>query len=317
MTIQLGFLLHSTKALFDTSVRADLEPVLDDASSAEELGFDHVWIGDSARTERGWPRAECMTMLAALAMRTTRLKLGVVPLTLPLRNPVLLAHELATIDVLSRGRLLVSPSSGKLGPQGEREFACCGIAYNERGARLTEMLQIMRRLWTEESVTFHGRFYELDDAEIFPKPIRRPIPLLVATSRDERALRRTGRYGDGWITTTPNAADFQAQLRVIEQSAREAGRSFEGAPKGLYATFHLDADGERARADGPGHVAAYFRSPGGGGENSPFFGSPRDIAQRLQGYVDAGLTMVIARLVDPDVAKQADLLRETAALLRR
>jgi len=118
-------LLHTGHHVRDDTVQADLTPIITAAQQAEELGFHHVWIGDSSRMERGWPRADCLTVLAALAMKTERIRLGVIPLNAPLRNPVLLAHQLATVDVLSGGRLLVSPSSGKVGPEGQREFANC------------------------------------------------------------------------------------------------------------------------------------------------------------------------------------------------
>lgn len=310
-------LLHTGPYIRDDAVQADLGPVIQDARQAEELGFDHVWVGDSSRMERGWPRADCIAVLTALAMATTRIRLGVVPLSAPLRNPVLLAHNLATIDVLSGGRLLVSPAVGKGGPEGMREFANCGVPFTERGARLTEMLQIMKRLWTEPGVSFAGRFFHLEDATIFPKPIQRPIPLYVATGRDERALRRAGRFGDGWFTTAADAGTFTEDRQKVNQCALEAGRSLKDvAPTGLFATFHLERDGESARRNAPEHLRAYFGAHSRG-TSTDFFGSPSEIAQRLQAFVDTGLTMLAIRFVDQDLARQAELMREAAATLRQ
>jgi probable F420-dependent oxidoreductase len=312
--VELGLLLHTAQQIRDDTVPSDLAPVLRGAQEAERLGFDHVWIGDSSRMERGWPRADCITLLSAIAARTERIKLGVIPLSAPLRNPVLLAHELATIDVLSGGRVLISPSIGKGGAEGEREFANCNVPFHERGARFTEMLQIMRRLWTEPSVTFEGRFYRLDDATIFPKPINRPIPQYVATGRAEAALRRAGHYGDGWFTTVSDPDDFIADRRRVVDAAGEAGRDpREIACTGLYATFHLERDGEKARAEAPARMQAYFgshRNP-----TSDFVGSPREIAARLQPFVDNGLTMIVIRFIEQDLSKQMELMREAIALL--
>ena len=313
--LELGLLLHTGLHVRDDSVQADLRPVLDGAREAEELGFDHVWVGDSSRMERGWPRADCMGVLAALTARTERMRLGVIPLNAPLRDPVLLAHQLATLDVLSHGRLLVSPSVGKSGPEGQREFANCGIAFKERGPRFSEILPIMRQLWTEPSVDFEGRFYTLRDATVFPKPINRPIPLLVATGRDDRGLRRAGLYGDGWFTTLSQPAEFAQYRQRIEAYACEAGRAaHDVAIAGLYATFHLERDGDEARRKGPEHLRTYF------GSHQPtvidFFGSPAEIGQRLQELVEAGLTMVVIRFVEPDLPKQAGLLREAVQGLR-
>jgi alkanesulfonate monooxygenase len=313
--LELGLLVHSAHHIRDDAVRSDLTPVLHAAQQAEELGFAHVWIGDSSRMERGWPRADWVSLLTAIVMKTERIKAGVIPLSAPLRNPVLLAHELATIDVLSGGRLLVCPSIGKGGPEGQREFANCNVPFNERGARLTEMLQIMKHLWTKPAVTFAGRFYELDDATIFPKPVNRPIPQYVATGRAEAALQRAARYGDGWFTTVCEAQEFVADEQKVIAYAREAGRDpGELACVGLYATFHLERDGDRARTEAPEHMRAYFGSHSN--TTSDFFGSPREIAQRLQPFVDAGLTTVVARFIEQDTAKQAELMREMVGRLR-
>jgi alkanesulfonate monooxygenase SsuD/methylene tetrahydromethanopterin reductase-like flavin-dependent oxidoreductase (luciferase family) len=313
--LDVGLLLHTAHQIRDDAVRSDLAPVLNAALQAQDLGFSHVWVGDSSRMERGWPRADCLTLLAAIAAKTERVRLGVIPLSAPLRNPVLLAHELATIDVLSGGRLLVSPSIGKGGLEGEREFANCNIPYNERGPRLSEMLQIMRRLWTEPSVTYEGRFYRLDDATIFPKPHNRPIPQYVATGRAEAALRRAGRYGDGWFTTVCDAETFAEDREKVVASARAAGRHPHGLRcTGLYATFHLERDGETARADAPVLMQAYFGSHRG--TTSDFFGSPGEIADRLQPLVDAGLTTLVIRFIEQDLPKQTELTREALARLR-
>jgi alkanesulfonate monooxygenase SsuD/methylene tetrahydromethanopterin reductase-like flavin-dependent oxidoreductase (luciferase family) len=312
--LQLGLLLHSAHFIRDDEARSDLTPVLDAAQQAEALGYDHVWVGDSSRMERGWPRADWVGLVGALAMKTARAKIGVIPLSGPLRNPVLLAHQLATLDVLAGGRLLVSIGIGKGGQEGEREFANVNVPFHERGARLTEMLTIMKRLWTEPSVSHAGRFYQLDDATVFPKPVQRPIPLYVATGRAEAALRRAGRYGDGWFTTVCEAEPFVKDRKKVAVALRDAGRKpTDLACIGLYATFHLERDGDKARAEAPGHMRAYFGTHRG--TTSDFFGSPDEIAQRLQVFVDAGLTTIVARIVEQDLPKQTALLREMAARL--
>src|SRR5438105_4004983 len=96
-SIELGILLHTAHYIRDDSARVDLTPVIEGAKRAEQLGFASVWVGDSSRMERGWPRADCLSMLTAFAMSTERIGIGVVPLSTPLRNPVILAHQLATI----------------------------------------------------------------------------------------------------------------------------------------------------------------------------------------------------------------------------
>ncbi len=312
--LELGLLLHSAHYIRDDDVRSDLTPLLDTAQEAERLGYDSVWIGDSSRMERGWPRADWAGLAGALAVKTSRAGIGIIPLSGPLRHPVLLAHQLATLDVLAGGRLLVSIGIGKGGVEGQREFANVNVPFNERGARLTEMLQIMRRLWTEPSVTYAGRFYQLEDATVYPKPIQRPIPQLVATGRAEAALRRAGRYGEGWFTTVCEPEPFLEDRQKVAKAMRDAGRAPDDlACIGLYATFHLDPDGDRARADAPKHMQAYFGTHRG--TTSDFFGSPEEIAARLQLFVDAGLTTIVARVVEQDLPKQTALMRKMAARL--
>jgi alkanesulfonate monooxygenase len=307
--VQLGLLLHTGHYIRDDAARPDLSPVLDMARRAEELGFDHVWIGDSSRMERDWPRAGCVSMLAALAIATQRIRIGVIPLNAPLRHPVLLGHELATVDVLAGGRLLISPSVGKAGPEGEREAFNCGLPYNERGPRFSEILEIMRRLWTEPAVDFEGSFFRLKDATVFPKPIQRPIPTYVCTGRDECGFQRAARYGDGWFTATADPAFFGGARQKIEAYAREFGRHpRELAPSGLYATFHLGPDGDRARDEAPELLRSYFGVHAR--TTTDFFGSPPEIAAKLRPLVDQGLTMLVIRYLDQDLPKQLELTRE-------
>jgi alkanesulfonate monooxygenase len=313
---ELGILLHTAHQVRDDAVASDVSSVLNDAQRAEEFGYKHVWVGDSSRMERGWPRADCLSMLTGMAMKTERIGLGIIPLSAPLRNPVLLAHQLATIDVISHGRVVISPSIGKGGVEGKREFDNCGVPFNERGPRLTEMLQIMKRLWTEPSVTFAGKYYQLDDATVFPKPIKRPIPLLVATGRSDAALRRAGRYGNGWFTTDTDAASFAEDRKKMVDAAVAAGRDPRDVSRvGLYATFHLERQGgDFAQTEAQRHMRAYFGSHSN--STSDFFGSPDEIAARLQPLVEAGLTMVVVRFVEQDLAKQTELMQDAVSRLR-
>jgi alkanesulfonate monooxygenase SsuD/methylene tetrahydromethanopterin reductase-like flavin-dependent oxidoreductase (luciferase family) len=313
--VEFGILLHTAREIRDDEHKSDLTRVFEQAAHADSLGVDRIWLGDSSRMEQVWPRADFATLLAAIAVRTTQVGIGVIPLSTPLRNPVLLAHELATIDVLSNGRLVIAPSTGKGGTEGAREFRNCGVPFNERGARLSEMLQIMRMLWTQPTVDFDGKFYQLADATIFPKPHNRPILQFVATGRDERALRRAGRYGDGWFSSGGNFEAFAEDRQKVTDSALEAGRSASAvAPSGLYVTIHLESTDAHAVEDGPKYITEYF------GTHPPrennWFGAPGTIATRLQQYVDLGLSMVVVRFIDSNLAKQVELMREALSIVR-
>lgn len=312
--MELGVLVHTAHWIRDDAVKADLESVVAVAEELERAGADRIWVGDSSRMEKGWPRAHYAPLLGAIAARTNRIGLGVVPLSAPLRNPVMLAHELATIDVLAAGRLVVAPAIGKGGEEGRKEFLSCGVDYRERGARLDEILQILRLLWTGSSVDFAGKYYSLADASVYPKPHQRPIPQYVATGRNARALARAGEYGDGWFTSGGALSDFQQDRAAVTRAALESGRmAGDVSPTGLYVTVHLESSDERAAEKGSRLLQEYF------GAHAPrrnnVFGSPASVARHFEGFAQAGLSMLAVRFVDPDLSKQVDLMRKALALL--
>jgi probable F420-dependent oxidoreductase len=185
----------------------------------EELGYDSVWLPESATL----PGVAPLPALAAVAARTERLKLGTSVLVLPARNPVLLARELATIDAVSNGRLLPAGGLG-LGLAGEA--AALGVARDERTARLEEVVRIVKALWPGEPVTLEGRFWVLDGVRLTPRPRRRKLEFWLG-GRAPAALRRLGRIADGWLASGVAPEDFAAHCEVIRASAREADRSID------------------------------------------------------------------------------------------
>ena len=308
---EFGLLLHTARMTGDGVERPSLDDLWEQTVMVEELGYDSAWVGDSSRVETAWPRADCISVMTAMAMKTSTLRIGCVPLSVPLRNPVLLSHALATVDVISNGRVVIGVSIGKAGPLGNQEFVACGVPAKEMGARLTESLDLMRQLWTNEFVSFHGRFYELDgETGIRPRPIQQPIPTYIAAGANESALRRAGRFGDGWFTTVMDPETFAIHRHKVDAYAREAGRESQVTPSALYATFHLDGDGDKAREDAERYLSEYFGSHRRTGATAGFFGSPEEVAAELQALVDRGLTMVVARIVSPDVVGQSKMLLE-------
>ncbi|MEJ0071806.1 MAG: LLM class flavin-dependent oxidoreductase [Pseudomonadota bacterium] len=158
----------------------------------EAGGIDSLWQTDRLVSRE--PILECMTAIAALAGRTRRLKFGMNVVSLALRDPVLVAKQCATIDVLSEGRLL--PAFGVGSPLAP-EWKALDLDTKTRGRRTDEGLEIIRRLWTEDSVDFAGEHYRLSGASISPKPVQADLPMWIGGS-SEAAIRRTARYGTGW-----------------------------------------------------------------------------------------------------------------------
>jgi probable F420-dependent oxidoreductase len=223
-------------------------------AALERSGFDSLWLSERINAAAPDP----LIGLAVAAGATRRLKLGTSVLVVPGRNPVVLAKELATLDRLSGGRFL--PAFG-LGAVDRREQQAFGVRRGERGERFDEALVLIRRLWDEERVTSHTTHVHLDDAQVRPKPLQRPLSVWLG-GRAASELRRVGRLGDGWLPSLCTPADVRAGLGVVMGEAERHGRVIEPDHIGalvLYTDGPLPdgvtdrlADRLRSRATGGG-----------------------------------------------------------------
>lgn len=189
------------------------------AELLEEQGWDSLWLSDTASLGGVAP----LPALAAVGARTERLKLGTGVLVLPPRNPVLLARELATVDALSRGRLL---PAGGLGIALAAELAAMGVERDERGPRAEEAVAIVKALWGGEAVTHRGHFWSLDEVVLEPRPWRGKLEFWLG-GRAPAALRRVGRIADGWLGSFVAPEELGAMVASIRAAAGEAGRSID------------------------------------------------------------------------------------------
>src|SRR4030088_2026427 len=187
----------------------------------EAGGVDSIWQTD--RIVGHQPFLESITTMAALAGRTRRMRFGMNVVSLAFRDPVLLAKQCATIDVLSDGRLL--PAFG-IGSPLAPEWEALGTETKTRGRKSDECLEIIRRLWREESVDFSGSFYELKGVTIAPKPVQSDLPMWIGGSRDA-AIRRTARIGTGWQAGGRSPAEAGRIVAAIKAAAAQAGRSID------------------------------------------------------------------------------------------
>jgi probable F420-dependent oxidoreductase len=207
------------------------------AQTAERLGYDVLWTAEhiifpqTITTPYPYggrfpypitdPILDIVATLSYVAAITSRIKLGSSVLVLPYRNPVVLAKELASLDVLSDGRLLLGVAAGWL----KEEFDMLGVPFHERGRRTDEYINLLRALWTQERATFHGRSFELTDAAFFPKPVQRPSPPIWIGGGSPAALRRVARLGDGWIAVPrPTLDDLENDVREIRRLAGDNDR---------------------------------------------------------------------------------------------
>jgi probable F420-dependent oxidoreductase len=188
--------------------------------ACESIGWDSLWFSERVAGDVLDPLA---AMGAAIG-RSARLKYGTSVLVLPGRNPVLLAKELASLDVLSQGRII--PVFG-LGSPLPSEHQLFGVARNERAARTDEAVQLMVRLWTEDNVTFEGRFFSVTDVTLLPKPVQQPHPDVWFGGHSEAACRRVGRLGTGWLPSFVTSAEYKPKVDLIKEVAAKHDREIE------------------------------------------------------------------------------------------
>jgi alkanesulfonate monooxygenase SsuD/methylene tetrahydromethanopterin reductase-like flavin-dependent oxidoreductase (luciferase family) len=175
---------------------------------------------------------------------------------------------------------------------------------------LSESIEIMRRLWSETTVNYDGRYYKLSDVGILPHPVQKPgIPIWIVADRSENGFKRVGRLGDGWVTLAPTLERFAAARHKIDQYARDHGRVGKSPVTALYAAFNIQTDGARASNEGWKWMERFFEQPKEKlGHFFTIFGTPGECVRLLEGYAAVGLTTIIARIASDDMRAQARLL---------
>jgi probable F420-dependent oxidoreductase len=252
---------------------------------------DSIWQTDRIVSRQ--PFLESMTTMAALAGRTRRMKFGMNVVSLAFRDPVLLAKQCATVDVLSDGRLL--PAFGIGSPLGP-EWEALGVDTKTRGRKADECLEIISRLWREDQVDFSGAFYTLKAATILPKPVQPNLPMWIGGST-EAAIRRTARIGTGWQAGGEPPAEAGRVVAAIKAAATEAGRSIDDDHYGAGFAFHF---GSR---DAPGvgrAMDAYAKRTGRDATHAFAIGDADTVLARLGEYIDVGVSKFILRPLGSD-----------------
>jgi probable F420-dependent oxidoreductase len=226
--------------------------------AVEEAGFDSVWVSEHIVLPRKQasrypgtasgdfplppetPFLDSLSTLLFVAACTERVQLGTSICVLPTRNPVITAKELATLDVLSNGRLVFGVGAGWWA----EEFAVLGVPFENRGSRLEEYIRLVKALWTEENPSFHGRFWQIEDVGFAPKPVQKPHPPIWVGGGVDAALRRAGRLGDAWHAIFQKPERLAANYATVQAYAREAGRD----PQSVALTVRMAAPTDTPQA---------------------------------------------------------------------
>ena len=234
------------------------QEVIELAPKAESQGFDSVWLGDSLLAK---PRLDPLTMLAAMAVKTQRIKLGTAILLNALRNPFLLAQQWATLDHIARGRTIMGVGIGGGRYTRElfvKEFEACGVKFSQRMQVMEEMIELVRLLWSTDQVNYRGKFLAAEDISLHPRPFSGPCPIWIACSRVDVGLRRVARLGDGWIANILHPDEFQQSWQGVQSYATEYHRS-PPTPV-FYMYLNLAEDREAAGRGADEFLAKYYNT---------------------------------------------------------
>jgi len=276
---------------------------LDQAQRVEELGFDSLWVSEHMLFYV--PTFDAITVLAAFAARTQRILLGSAVLLLPLRHPTVVAKEVASLDIISDGRIILGVGVGGEFPG---EFVACGVPVKERGRRTDEGIEVMRKLWSESGVNHEGRFFRLENANMQPKPVQKPSPPIWVAGRSEAAIKRTARLGDGYMPYLFSPERYRDSLQKVSAFAQQYGRDPSAIEAGLYQFICLADTYEEARQRANRDLSIRY--------NQPFdrivdrycvLGRPDQCAERLGQYVDAGVRHFILVPIPSPSGLAADL----------
>ena len=302
MPVEFGLLIPTREAVM--SGRPETAPLLALADRAEAAGFDAVWIGDSLTAR---PRHEPLTLMAAIAGRTRRVKIGTAVLLPALRPPVVLAHIVGTLDRAAEGRIILGVGIAADNPPIRREFAAAGVPWDKRVSRFLETLEICRALWTRDHVSFSGTHFTLEDVTMEPKPARPGGPPIWIGGSGPIGLREGARW-DAWFPTGPSVEFFAAEFPKIQAAARAAGRPADAVTGAAYVTIALDADAAAAQRRLEQFLETYYAAPAHAirARQACYAGPIEGCAEWLQRWIDAGCRHVALRFAGGDQMAQVD-----------
>ena len=311
--LDFGLTLPNRGVLFGVETMEDLLRMGEEADASGV--FKSVWVGDSILAKR---RPESVALLAALAARTKHVRLAVGCMaSFPVRHPVLLAAQWATVDqIAGPDRLILAACIGGEGGGGDwqMENDAFGVPQGERIGRMVEGIQALKALWTNEKASFDGKYYRFSGVVSEPRPVTKPHPSIwiAANPRPtahtdlktnvERATRRITRHAAGWMTTLVTPAEFADRLGLLRASLRDEGRDADAFDNTLYYNVNINEDREAAAAESKKFLDLYY----GFDITRPrldvwvAYGSPDEVVEKVRAFADAGAKEITFRITSFD-----------------
>ena len=271
------------------------------AKKCEAMGCDSMWAIDRI----AYDNLEPLTFLAAAAGATQNIRLGTSVLLGNTRHPAHLAKIIATLDFISNGRVTLGLGFGSR----ENDYKAVEIPYEHRGSRAVEQVQLMKRLWTEDNVTHKGRFFNVENLTLGPRPIQKPHPPIWTGGSAETALKRAGTWANGFISSSAAIADFHVTWDKIASYAAAAGRNPNEITKASLAFMAINDDKAKAVQTIEAYTMRYNGRLRGDVEPVSIVGSGAQCAEKIEYFFSKGIDTLIIGVADPD-PRQLDLFGE-------
>lgn len=296
--VQFGVMLPQIKRGWDETRAAAVE--------MDRLGYHSVWVNDHLYgiPMPSIPILEAWTTLAAVAAVTSTVELGTLVTPIGFRNPALLAKMVATLDTIANGRVIVGLGSGWFA----QEFSGYGIDFppvQDRLRQLDEGVQLMRRLWSEEQVTFDGRYYKTEDVYCAPKPPRRP-PILIGGGGEQVLLKLVARHADLWNNLAVNLGQLAAKVAVLHRHCEAVGRDPATLRISQQTMVVIGSDPADAQAKADKAQRIY-----GGHMGSGVAGTPAQCIEQIEALARQGCSLIMIEFFGRDVREPAQLFAET------
>jgi alkanesulfonate monooxygenase SsuD/methylene tetrahydromethanopterin reductase-like flavin-dependent oxidoreductase (luciferase family) len=291
MALRIGYLLPTRE--FIMAGRPQAKPLLELAERAARLNFDSIWVGDSLLAR---PRHEPLTLLAAVASRLPGVSIGTAVLLPAMRNPVLLAHQVATLDQIAEGRLVLGVGIAADVANIRAEFTAAGVPFEKRVGRLLEGLRLARTLWSGQAVDWDGR-WKVERGVLGPTPHRPGGPPIWIGGSLPASLARAGRYFDGWLPIAPDPQQWGQQWKEVKDIARTAGRDPDALTGAMYLTLSIDESRDRANERLDRYLEQYYSQPAAvtRARQAGYAGPREGVAEWLAAYTSAGVTHLVLR----------------------
>jgi alkanesulfonate monooxygenase SsuD/methylene tetrahydromethanopterin reductase-like flavin-dependent oxidoreductase (luciferase family) len=272
-------------------------------------GINHLFMADHVSFHGGAGK-DGLIEVAALSQLHPDLELMVSIYLLPLRHPMIVARQLATLHEIAPGRVTFGVG---IGGEDRHEIEVCGVDPATRGRRMNESMDILRKLMTGNAIDYDGEFFQLDNARIKPA-ISAPIPMIVG-GRSNAALTRTARYGDGWIGTWCSVRRFVEAVDLIRETAAGFGRRGVNWQHGYQPWVGIGESKQEARDRVAKAMEAFYKVPFGQFEKYVPYGTPQEVAAELKPFVDAGCRIMNIKAVAGNDGEEVSAVREISQVL--